>query len=128
MENNKLNLVLEVYIFVHWRGQVRFRAYVNDGIFSYVKSDRDFDHKINVMSRRSISRISTTKELEYFWEDDVPRRKLLIQTFEDMIRNLINPLQYLDQMYSEEIKINADIAEFYIFPIGPTKSVKKEAK
>ena len=50
-------------------------------------------------------------------------RELLIQTFEDRIRSLVNPLQYLDQMYSEEVQINTDTVEFYIFPVGSAKRV-----
>ena len=129
MENSKenipLNLIAEVYILVHWRGQVRFRVYVNDGIFMYTMSDREFDNKINSVTARPISRNCTTHELEYFWENDLLRRKLLLKTFEELVKGIENPLQYINQMFKKEIEIDTDVVEFYIFPIKHYRDIKK---
>lgn len=116
----KLNLIAEVYIMVHFAGQIRFRLYVNDGVFSYQKSDRTFDAKIEAMSGRPISRISTTHEFAEYMENDRRGKIAIMATFEIMLEDLENPLQYLNQMYSKTMQICDDVVEFYVFPISKT--------
>lgn len=117
------NLIAEVYILVHYHGQMRFRLYINEGQFKYDVSDVSFDRKIEGMTGRNVSRITTTHEYADFeyMKDGVNRKSVIITAFEELIATIKTPLQYLGNMIRMEEHIDKDIVEIYVFPIGPLK-------
>lgn len=115
--DDKITYVAEVFLFVPWRGQARFRMFMNDGVIVFGASNRQFDRKIEAMSGRNVARMTTTHELVNFMESDNERKSHIMLGFRDLVKSIENPLQYLDKMYRMEYQSGDEKVEAYIFPL-----------
>lgn len=111
-------VLIEVFIFIPWGGQIRFRVYVEDGKFTYHPSDQIYDSKIVVMSGRSIVRSTTTKELQNFEDRKDMKKAEILARFEHIVKHMGAQIKGVGSMYVNTQSIGDCAVNFYIFPIS----------
>ncbi len=116
-EEKKITYIAEVFLFVPWRGQARFRMFVNGDTIMFGPSKRDYDSTIETMSGHRVARISTTHELKDFMTDNLELKSHIRIGLRDMVKNIENPHQYLNQMYKLCFLAGDENVEAYIFPL-----------